>query len=57
MSRGNGPKKQMGRRVALLETMNCAEGGISEHGRVQMLGSVAHLQSQLWGGYWLHNGW
>lgn len=47
----------MGRRVALLETMNCAEGGISEHGRVQMLGSVAHLQSQLWGGYWLHNGW
>lgn len=35
----------MGRRVATLEATDCAKDGISEHGRMQLPGFVAFLQS------------
>lgn len=40
-----GPKTKQEGEIALLEPTACAKGGISEHGRTQLLGFVAFLQS------------
>lgn len=39
-----GPKTEQEGEVVLLEATACAKGGISEHGRTQLLELVAFLQ-------------